>query len=151
MNLEHIRELIRAFDESTLSELFYEQDGEKVRLRRQITEARPVAAAPAPAARQGAAPAAPAVPVGPDDAGPDFNRLVEVKSPVVGIYYEAPEPGKKPFVRLGDKVKAGDVLCLVEVMKQVTEVTAPQDGQVADVCVTNGSVVEFGQTLIKLC
>jgi acetyl-CoA carboxylase biotin carboxyl carrier protein len=52
---------------------------------------------------------------------------------------------------VGDMVKKDDVLCLIEVMKQVTEVTAPQDGQVADICLNNGSVVEFGQTLMKLC
>lgn len=69
---------------------------------------------------------------------------------MVGVFYEAAEPGGKPFVQIGDHVRQGDVLCLVEVMKQVTEVVAPQDAQVADMCVTNGSVVEFGQTLIKL-
>jgi len=102
------------------------------------------AAAPRPAAQPYPAQAVSAE-------GPDFNRIVEVKSPLVGVYYEAPEPGGKPFTQVGDRVRKGDVLCLIEVMKQVTEVTAPQDGQVADICVANGSVVEFGQTLIKLC
>ncbi len=149
MNPEQLKDLMKAFDESTLSELSYEFEGAKVRLRRFAAQGVTQAPPPVMKAEQPAQPAAPNA--GPDDAGPDFNRLIEVKSPVVGIYYEAPEPGKKPFVRLGDKVKKGDVLCLVEVMKQVTEVVSPQDGQVADVCVQNGSVVEFGQTLIKLC
>lgn len=142
MNLEQLKEIIRLFEASSLTALDVRSEGERVRLRRDERGK----AAPAPRADSQAA-VAPATP----DAGLDFNRIIEVKSPVVGIFYEAPEPGGKPFVQVGDQVRKGDVLCLIEVMKQVTEVTAPQDGQVADICLTNGSVVEFGQTLIKLC
>ena len=141
MNLDRLRELIRLFEESGLSELSVGEGEERVRMKRAVPEP---AAAPRPAAQPYPAQAVSAE-------GPDFNRIVEVKSPLVGVYYEAPEPGGKPFTQVGDRVRKGDVLCLIEVMKQVTEVTAPQDGQVADVCVANGSVVEFGQTLIKLC
>ena len=142
MNLEQLKEIIRLFEASSLTALDVRSEGERVRLRRD--ERGKAAPAPRTDSQAAVAPAAP-------DAGPDFNRIIEVKSPVVGIFYEAPEPGGKPFVQVGDQVRKGDVLCLIEVMKQVTEVTAPQDGQVADICLTNGSVVEFGQTLIKLC
>ena len=143
MNLEQLKEIIRLFEQSSLTGLDIVSEGERYRLRREI--------------REKAAPLAPQKEVSPvqpkglgQAEGPDFNRIIEVKSPVVGIFYEAPEPEGKPFVQVGDQVRKGDVLCLIEVMKQVTEVTAPQDGQVADICLANGSVVEFGQTLIKL-
>lgn len=149
MNLEQLKEIIRLFEESSLTTLEIEEEGARFRLKRD--EMREIAAV------QGGAgtavqprPGTQAQPE-PTDSGPDFNRITEVKSPVVGIYYEAPEPGAKPFVQVGDRVKKDDVLCLIEVMKQVTEVTAPKDGQVADICLVNGSVVEFGQTLMKLC
>ena len=146
MNLKQLRDIIQLFEQSSLSMLEVREGEEHVLLRRSMDD-KPAAPAPAPAAANVAsAPPAPAK----GDPGPDFNRIIEVKSPVVGVYYEAPEPGGKPFVQVGDHVQRGDVLCLVEVMKQVTEVVAPQDGQVADILPSNGSVVEFGQTLIKL-
>lgn len=146
MNLKQLREIIRAFEQSSLTALDVREGEERVRLERRPAQA----AAPAPIAPAAAFAPAPAQPAG-EDGGLDFNRIVEVRSPVVGIYYEAPEPGGKPFVQVGDRVRKGDVLCLIEVMKQVTEVTAPQDGQVADICSANGSLVEYDQTLIKLC
>ncbi len=145
MNLEQLKEIIRLFEASSLTLLEIEEEGARFRLRRGAARENS-GASPAQQPHQGPAPGTRG-----EDGGPDFNRIVEVKSPVVGIFYEAPEPGGKPFVQAGDRVRKGDVLCLIEVMKQVTEVTAPQDGQVADICVGNGSVVEFGQTLIKLC
>lgn len=147
MNIKQLKEIIRIFEQSSLSVLDLREGEERVMMQRHIEPAPQQTAAPAPAAFT----PAPAQPVGPDESGVDFNRVVEVKSPVVGIYYEAPEPGGKPFVQVGDRVKKGDVLCLIEVMKQITEVTAPQDGQVVDICSTNGSLVEYDQTLIKLC
>ncbi len=151
MNVKQIREILKLFEQSSLQSLEVSEGEERICLRRPEVPVVAVTPPPAPVA----APAVPPPPVAaeapaPESEGPDFNRLIEVKSPVVGVFYEAAEPGGKPFVQTGDRVKQGDVLCLVEVMKQVTEVVAPKDAQVADVCVTNGSVVEFGQTLVKL-
>ncbi|NLV58318.1 MAG: acetyl-CoA carboxylase biotin carboxyl carrier protein [Clostridiales bacterium] len=80
----------------------------------------------------------------------DFNRLTEVKSPMVGVFYAAPSPDAGPYVRRGDKVKKGDVLCVIEAMKLLNEIVAETDGEIADICVQNGQVVEFSQTLFKL-
>ena len=146
MNLDQLKEILQLFENSSLTSLDISSGEERIRLRR--GERTPRSADLSPADQR---PSLPLPPLPSQDEGPDFNRIIEVKSPVVGVFYEAPEPGGKPFVQVGDRVKKGDVLCLIEVMKQVTEVTAPQDGQVADVCLKNGSVVEFGQTLIKLC
>lgn len=74
----------------------------------------------------------------------------EVKSPMVGVFYAAPSPEADPFVRIGDTVKKGDVLCILEAMKLMNEITAEQDGKIADICAKNGDVVEFGQVLFKI-
>ncbi len=147
MDIQKLKEIIRLFEDSSLTSLEVREGDHLVRLRRGGPERAPGYEAVPPAIQPAGQPAAsPAH----GDPGPDFNHIIEVKSPVVGVYYEAPEPGGTPFIQVGDRVKKGDTLCLVEVMKQVTEVVAPQDGQVADILPANGTVVEFGQTLVKL-
>jgi acetyl-CoA carboxylase biotin carboxyl carrier protein len=112
---------------------------------------------------RGEAAAAPAVheaaPVGPEKARTapapekdviDFNSVYEVKSPMVGVFYTAPSPEDEPFVRIGDEVKEGDVLCILEAMKLMNEIAAERGGKIVDICLKNGDVVEFGQVLFKL-
>lgn len=148
MNVKQLKEIIRLFEESSLAELEVSEGEESFRLKRQSNQTVQVPVMEAPKA-DAAAPLAASPVIASDPV--DFNHVIEVTSPVVGVFYEAPEPGGKPFIKVGDHVQRGDVLCLIEVMKQVTEVTAPQNGRVADICVTNGNVVEYGQTLVKLC
>lgn len=76
--------------------------------------------------------------------------LHEVKSPMVGVFYAAPAPDKEPYVRVGSKVKKGDVLCIIESMKLMNEITSDRDGEIAKICVENGQVVEFAQPLFKI-
>lgn len=85
-----------------------------------------------------------------EDQGIDFNKLTLVPSPLVGVFYSAPSPDSDPFVAIGNKVKKGDVLCIVESMKLMNEVTAEQDGEIVDICVKNGDIVEFEQVLFKM-
>ena len=66
------------------------------------------------------------------------------------MFYAAPSPGAEPFVRVGSRVKKGDVLCIVEAMKLMNEIQAERDGEIVDICAHDGDVVEFGQTLFKL-
>jgi len=80
----------------------------------------------------------------------DFNRLVEVKSPLVGVYYSAPSPDAETFVSIGGKVKKGDVLCIIETMKLMNEIVAEQDGEIVDICIKNGDIAEYGQVLFKM-
>jgi acetyl-CoA carboxylase biotin carboxyl carrier protein len=80
----------------------------------------------------------------------DFNNVYEVKAPMVGVFYTAPSPDDEPFVRIGDEVKKGDVLCILEAMKLMNEITAERDGRIVDICVKNGDVAEYGQVLFKL-
>ena len=152
MNLRQIRELVRLLESSSLSVLEIEEADLRVRLEKGQTTG---FAQPVPAALPQAVPAALPVGTAPDpapvaDGTVDFNRLKEVKSPLVGIFYAAPSPGAEPFAGVGSRVKKGDVLCVVEAMKLMNEITADTDGEVIDVCVQNGQVVEFGQILFKL-
>lgn len=80
----------------------------------------------------------------------DFNNMIEVKSPIVGVFYAAPSPESAPFVSMGSKVKKGDVLCIVEAMKLLNEIQAEQDGEIIDICIKNGDIAEFGQVLFKM-
>ena len=106
--------------------------------------------APAAAAPQEAAPVPDPTPAPAADNGPDFVAAHMVVSPMVGVFYASPSPDDPPFVKVGQKVHKGDVLCIIEAMKLMNEITAEEDGEIIDVCATNGSVVEYGQTLFKL-
>ena len=74
----------------------------------------------------------------------------KVLSPMVGVFYSAPSPQSKPFVEVGSRVKKGDVLCIVEAMKLMNEITAELDGEIVEVCAASGDVVEYGQTLFRI-
>jgi acetyl-CoA carboxylase biotin carboxyl carrier protein len=80
-----------------------------------------------------------------DDAG-----LTDVLSPMLGVFYAAASPESKPFVKVGDKVKKGDILCIIEAMKLMNEILAESDGEIAKICVENGHIVEFGQIIFKI-
>ncbi|MDR3238564.1 MAG: acetyl-CoA carboxylase biotin carboxyl carrier protein [Clostridiales bacterium] len=80
----------------------------------------------------------------------DFNRLTEVRSPIVGVFYIAPSPDSPAFVTVGGQVKKGDILCIIEAMKLMNEIAAEQDGEIVDICLNNGDIAEFGQVLFKM-
>ena len=80
----------------------------------------------------------------------DFNNLNEIKSPMEGVFYSAPAPGSEPFVKRGMRVKKGDVLCIIEAMKMMNEITSDFDGEIVDICAEEGQLVEFSQVLFKL-
>ena len=75
---------------------------------------------------------------------------VSITSPMVGVFYQAPAENAAPYVKVGDRVKKGTVLCLIEAMKMMNEITAEEDGTVAEICVTNGQVVDFGRELFRI-
>ena len=86
-----------------------------------------------------------------DPPGPKAETgLVSVTSPMVGVFYQAPAEDAEPYVKVGDQVKAGTVLCLVEAMKMMNEITADCDGTIAEVCVNNAQVVDFGKELFRI-
>ena len=136
-----------AMRELGLSEVRIKDADTEVVLKREIT-ASPAATALSPVS---SAPATTPAPVQESNASiavsPDW---AEVKSPLIGVFYAAASPEADPYVRIGDKVKRGDVLCIVEAMKMMNEICAEQDGTVIDICAENGALVEYGQTLFKI-
>ncbi len=147
MNIKQIRELAQIVKECGLTALEVTEGETHIRLKSgtgaPLGTAPAQAPAPAPAAAEGTG-SKPDSPI-------DFNKVYEVKASLVGVFYAAPAPDAPPFVSVGSKVKKGDVLCIIEAMKLMNEIVADRDGEVADVCVRTGEVVEYGQTLFKLC
>ena len=151
-NTEQIKELIKVLEDSSLSVLeIVEKDGSKIRLEKaqpaqQIVNTIPVAngvASPAPVVPVvESAPAAPAAPVA------DNSKTID--APIVGVFYAASAPGKAPYVSTGKKVKKGDVVCIIEAMKCMNEIQAEEDGEIVEVLVKDGELVEYGQPLFKI-
>jgi acetyl-CoA carboxylase biotin carboxyl carrier protein len=139
VDADAVRELSALLKETGLTEIEIEHNGARIRVSRAITGA-PVVAAAAP---QAPAPAAAAPPSG----GPHPGA---VTSPMVGTVFTAPEPGQPPFVKIGQQVKEGDTLFIVEAMKTMNAIPAPRSGTVKEISVDNGAPVEFGQTLLIL-
>lgn len=152
MKMSDIRTLAELVEKHGLTALDYAEGEAHIRIERTpapVTAAVPAAPA-APATAPAAAPAPAAEPVKDEDAGADFNAAKMVLSPMVGVFYASPSPSDPPFVTVGSKVKKGDVLCIIEAMKLMNEITAEEDGEIIDICAANGSVVEYGQILFKL-
>lgn len=147
-----VRELAAILREADLGEVEVEHEGLRIRVSKATSMApaapaivqAPVAAAPAPVAAAPAA-GAPAAAAAPAPAAAPGNA---VTSPMVGTVYLSPEPGAKAFVNVGDKVKKGDTLMLIEAMKTFNPVTADADGTVKDILVADAQPVEFGEALI---
>jgi acetyl-CoA carboxylase biotin carboxyl carrier protein len=139
---ELIRELTKLLDETGLTEIEIEQDGQRVRVARgALAVAAPAArAAPAPAATPVAEPAAAST-------DPAKHPGVVI-SPMVGTAYIAPEPGGKPFIDIGSRVKAGDTLLVVEAMKTMNQIPAPRAGTVVQILFEDAQPVEFGEPLV---
>lgn len=159
MDFDKIRELAQILKTSSLTRLRVEEDGTVLELeaeppQQQVVSVAPVAATPATPApeQEPSATPAPAAPQAEEDADAafDMSKLTLVKAPMVGVFYAAPSPGAEPFVHVGSKVKKGDTLCVMEAMKLMNEVTAECDGEVVDICVEDGDLVEFGGTLMKI-
>lgn len=80
----------------------------------------------------------------------EVSGYTDIRSPMVGVFYCAPAEDAKPFVSVGDTVKKGDTLCIIEAMKLMNEISAEQDGVIAEVCVGNGQVVDYGHVLFRM-
>lgn len=145
MDSKRLAEIADVMEDRGLTRVRVEEpDGTAVELER-ASAAQPVAV-PMPMPSAMAAPvAAPAVaPAAPEP------KSTEVTAPMVGVFYAAPAPGDEPFVHVGSKVKAGETLCIIEAMKVLNEVTAEADGEVLEICVADGDLVEFGSCLMRI-
>lgn len=137
MNETDIRKYAGLMQELGLTGLEITEDNKVVRLERTapaVTKETVVASAPVAVAE-------------PAKASEDY---ISVTSPIVGVFYAAPAENAEPYVSIGDRVKPGQILCIVEAMKLMNEITAEEEGQIAEICVTNGQVVEFGTELFRI-
>jgi acetyl-CoA carboxylase biotin carboxyl carrier protein len=158
MNQKELKELIEFLIEKDIAEFELERGDVKVKIKRAappvvVPESRFVAVPPAPSA-----PAASPV-AGPPTREVDVAAAAEpapeenlhiVRSPIVGTFYEAPSPGAPPFVKVGDKLEVGQVLCIVEAMKLMNEIECDAAGELVKKLVTNGQPIEYGQELFAI-
>lgn len=156
MDSKRLAEIADVMEDRGLTRVRVEEpDGTAVELER-ASAARPVAVPmpmPSAMAAQVAAPTvAPAAPepAAQAPAAASEPKGTEVTAPMVGVFYAAPAPGDEPFVHVGSKVKAGETLCIIEAMKVLNEVTAEADGEVLEICVADGDLVEFGSCLMRI-
>jgi len=148
---DEIRELIRILEDSDVEEIEIVEWFKRVRVSKKSRLAAAPAAAPAPAAPLPAAPAADKqMEAKPASAEADVADLAPIKSPMVGTFYAAPAPDADPYVKPGDRVGKGTVVCIVEAMKLMNEIRSEAEGRVVKVLVENGQPVEYGQTLFLL-
>jgi acetyl-CoA carboxylase biotin carboxyl carrier protein len=156
-DIERILELVRAHD---LAEFELERDGLKLRVRKNSVGAphvvqapviaAPLAPSPLPVLQQPApVPAPPPTSPAPVE-GDDTVELAVVKSPIVGTFYRSSEPGAAAFVDIGDRVKKDQVLCIIEAMKLMNEITSEYEGEIVSVYVENGKPVQYGERLFAI-
>jgi acetyl-CoA carboxylase biotin carboxyl carrier protein len=157
MDFDEITKILEMMREHELSEFELERDKFKLRIRKQAGGAwtapapyphQSPAAMPAPVAGVAAAIA----PSAPESQAVDEEELelAVVKSPIVGTFYSAPEPGAKPFAEVGQMVKKGQVLCIIEAMKLMNEINAEVDGELVKIYVENSQAVQYGERLFAI-
>ena len=144
MDLRKLKKLIDLVQESGISELEVTEGEEKVKIVKS-GGAGVVHAAPAPALSAAPLPPGPVAVAAPAEIPGHL-----VKSPMVGTFYRSPSPGAKPFVEVGDTVKSGDTICIIEAMKLLNEIECDKDGVVKAVLVENGQPVEYGEPLVVI-
>lgn len=143
-----VRELADILAETGLTEIEVEDDDRKIRVSRAAVAAQAAPAVAVPAAAPAPAPAQQPAASELSEEAPQVDMANAVKSPMVGTAYLAPDPGSANFVNVGDSVKKGDTLLIVEAMKVMNPITAPKDGTVKDMMIGNGEPVEFDQPLV---
>ena len=158
MTLDEIKELIEFIKGHELHEFELEQDGVKIRIKsggnhhQVVTMPQPPAASTTVSAAPVAAASSPAGAPAPEAAPltEEGSEVCIVKSPIVGTFYRAAEPGAKALVSVGDTVRKGQVLCIIEAMKLMNEIDSEYDGEVTSVYVENGQAVQYGERLFAI-
>lgn len=140
-DIEYVEKLAKVLADNSLTEISLEDGEQAITLRKEVTGV--IAAAPA------AAPvSAPQASSAPAEKPAEVKKGKPLTSPMVGTFYKAPSPDAKPFVEVGQTIKEGDVVCIVEAMKLMNEIEAEVSGKIVEICVSDGQPVEFGQVLM---
>ncbi|CDQ17898.1 acetyl-CoA carboxylase biotin carboxyl carrier protein [Halobacillus karajensis] len=166
LKVQEIREIIKLIDQSNIDEFSYETNGTKVQMKKQqgevmttpsVVQQPAVQAQPEPAPKQEVVKEAPKKEVKEEpvkeeapktQGGTDFDA--EVKSPMVGTFYQSPSPDQEAYVKVGDQVKEDSVVCIVEAMKLFNEIEAEVSGEIVEILVKDGELVEYGQPLFRV-
>ncbi len=155
MNLEELKEIIAIFERADISELDLEREGMRVKLKKGLSpEVAALSSSPGREAREIVVPGTPEEARG--ESFPDRGRgqaekgLVEISSPMVGTFYLNPSLEAKPFVKEGDEIEEGQVICIIEAMKLMNEIKSEINGRLVRILVENGHPVEFGQELFMI-
>ncbi|MGG3560968.1 acetyl-CoA carboxylase biotin carboxyl carrier protein [Neobacillus rhizosphaerae] len=160
LKVQEIRELIKLVDQSSIDEFVYENEGSKIQMKKNaaavVTTVQPVLqAAPAPVQTASAPVVAPAAVAETKQETPkveatnqaDTSNLHKITSPMVGTFYASPTPDADVYVKAGDKVSKDSIVCIVEAMKLFNEIEAEVNGEIVEILVKNGQLVEYGQPL----
>ncbi len=155
MAFDEIEKILALMREHDLAEFELEREGLKLRMRKAQSHAVmpamiPMVAAPAAHAPQPAAAPAPLPAAAAPDVDDDELELAVVKSPIVGTFYRCPEPGAPSFVEIGQRVKKDQVLCIIEAMKLMNEITSEYEGEIVNAYVENGKPVQYGERLFAI-
>ncbi|MFY9269343.1 MAG: acetyl-CoA carboxylase biotin carboxyl carrier protein [Candidatus Manganitrophaceae bacterium] len=145
MDLNEIKKLIDLMSETALTEIEIEEEGRRIRLRKEALPAEK---------ERGVSPFLPAQVQGeppiPIETKGEEGQFAVVRSPIVGTFYKAASPDTDPYVELGDTVKKGQILCIVEAMKLMNEIESDVDGKIVEICVEDGTAVEYGKALFRI-
>ena len=166
LNLKELKEILQILDEKEITEFELEEEGIKLRIRKAhppsrddgargaVENAPPATISAEPRAPReapaGAATASATSAGGPAVRAAEDPSLVLVKSPIVGTFYRSPDPSSPPFVSLGDRVRVGQVLCIIEAMKLMNEIEAEVEGEIATILHENGQPVQYGEPLFAI-
>jgi acetyl-CoA carboxylase biotin carboxyl carrier protein len=150
MDLKELKALLRLMEGNDVEELEVEEGGRRIRIRRRPGQVLTPPAAMIPAPPIATSGGATATPLPPTAAALEAAGLIPLESPMVGTFYRAPAPGAEPYVKEGDVVHKGTVVCIIEAMKLMNEIESEVKGRIARIMVENGQPVEFGQTLFLI-
>jgi len=154
IDLRYVKKLLEMIDASSVNSIeITSEKGVKIRISksaRAIQMAAPMQMMAPPAAPALQAPPAPQAAPEPAKQEAPKPRYLEVKSPMVGTYYSAPEPGAKPYLSVGDRISKGQILCIIEAMKIMNEIESEFDGVVKEILAQNAHPVEYGQVLFRI-
>jgi acetyl-CoA carboxylase biotin carboxyl carrier protein len=151
VNLEELKEILQILEDQAITDFELEQQGTKIRVRR-ASRVTPASRPPVPRAVSVApeAPSAAPLPAAGPAPPPEESGLTVVKSPIVGTFYRAPDPNSPPFVSVGDTVRVGQVLCIIEAMKLMNEIEAEVAGEIVKVHHDSGQPVQYGEPLFTV-
>lgn len=153
MDIRKVKKLIELLEESNIDEIEIKEGEESIRISRNSAAAAAagpaLAAAAAPVAAAAPAPVAVAATAAAEDTAPALTGHI-IKSPMVGTYYQAPSPGSPNFIEVGQHVKVGDVICIIEAMKMMNQIEADKAGVIEAILAEDGQPVEFDQPLVTI-